>query len=156
MRIDYDTMLWAGVVVWLLSAFALQYINLPTPPYLWVFAAVATLLVGAYEISKNQYLGYAVVGLIAVYIIYVVVVAQLWLYLVAGVILLVMFLVAFEMVMGREWRRNPFAWLILGALIVIFAVVLGVVAGPMMILAAHIQKMRKQRRRRPRLSNTLP
>ena len=111
---------------------------------------------GAYEISKNQYFGYAVVGLIAVYIIYVVVVAKLWLYLVASVILLVMFLVAFEMVMGREWRRNPFAWLILGALIVIFAVVLGVVAGPMMILAAHIQKMRKQQRRRPRLSNTLP
>lgn len=127
--------------------FALQYINLPTPPNLWVFAAVATLLVGAYEISKNQYFGYAVVGLIAVYIIYVVVVAKLWLYLVAGVILLGVFLAAFEMVMGREWRRNPFAWLILGALIVILTVVLGVMAGPIMILAAHIQKMRKQQRK---------
>jgi hypothetical protein len=51
--------------------------------------------------------------------------------------------------MGREWRDNPFAWLILIILLIIIMAIGGAIVGPILVLAAQLMRMRGKGRYQP-------
>jgi hypothetical protein len=45
--------------------------------------------------------------------------------------------------MGREWSRNPLAWLILIVLLIIVVAIGGAIAGPILVLVARLLSKRR-------------
>jgi hypothetical protein len=68
---------------------------------------------------------------------------------VAGLILFGLFIIVFQWIMGREWRDNPFAWLILIILLIIIMAIGGAIVGPILVLAAQLMRMRGKGRYQP-------
>jgi hypothetical protein len=49
----------------------------------------------------------------------------------------------FQWMMGREWSRNPLAWLILIVLLIIVVAIGGAIAGPILVLVARLLSKRR-------------
>lgn len=57
-------------------------------------------------------------------------------YLIAGLILLVVFIIVLQWLWGREWRGNPFYWLIIILLVIAIIAVGGALVGPILVIIA--------------------
>jgi hypothetical protein len=146
MRVNWVSALdWIGLIIWLVSLIILPFLKLhiTIPSYLWIFPVVSLALTIAYRINSSIiYAVYINIGIILIYLIFVIILVKLWLYLVAGLILFGLFIIVFQWIMGRKWRGNPFAWLILIILLIIIMAIGGAIVGPILVLAAQLMRMR--------------
>jgi hypothetical protein len=153
MRVNWVSALdWIGLIIWLVSLIILPFLKLhiTIPSYLWIFPVVSLALTIAYRINSNIiYAVYINIGIILIYLIFVIILVKLWLYLVAGLILFGLFIIVFQWIMGREGRDNPFAWLILIILLIIIMAIGGAIVGPILVLAAQLMRMRGKGRYQP-------
>jgi len=145
MRVSYSVLAWLGLIIWLLSLIVLPFFKLHIPNYLWIFPVVTIALMIAYRVSGffSTYITYAIVGIVIIYLVFTLIIIKLWLYFVAGIILLGLFIMVFQWMMGREWGRNPFAWLILIVLLIIVAAIGGAIVGPILVLVAQLLDRRR-------------
>jgi hypothetical protein len=106
---------------------------------------VTIALMIAYRIGGffSTYITYAIVGIVIIYLVFTLIMIKLWLYFVAGIILLGLFAMVFQCMMGREWSRNPLAWLILIVLSIIVVAIGGAIAGPILVLVAQLLSKRR-------------
>jgi hypothetical protein len=153
MRVNWVSALdWIGLIIWLVSLIILPFLKLhiTIPNYLWIFPVVSLALTIAYRINSSIiYAVYINIGIILIYLIFVIILVKLWLYLVAGLILFGLFIIVFQWIMGREWRGNPFAWLILIILLIIIMAIGGAIVGPILVLAAQLMRMRGKGKYQP-------
>ena len=139
-------LMWLGEIAWLGSLIAPPLFKLHVPGNLWLFPiAVLILLIvlGFVKEPLRRYVGYAVIALSIVYLVYALLIIRLWMHLIAGLILLVLFIAAFQWVQGNERRKNPLAWLILTILTMIIIAIGGTIIGPILTTAAIIMNTRK-------------
>jgi hypothetical protein len=92
MRVNWASALdWIGLIIWLVSLIILPFLKLhiTIPSYLWIFPMVSLALTIAYRINSSIiYAVYINIGIILIYLIFVIILVKLWLYLVAGLILI--------------------------------------------------------------------
>ena len=151
MRINWVSALdWIGLVIWLVSLIILPFLKLHIPNYLWIFPVVSLALTIAYRIGGSIiYIAYINIGIILIYLVFVIILVKLWLYLVAGLILFGLFIVVFQWTMGREWRNDLFVWLMLIILLIIIMAIGGAIVGPILVLTAQLMRMRGKGRYKP-------
>jgi len=151
MRINWVSALdWIGLVIWLVSLIILPFLKLNIPNYLWIFPVVSLALTIAYRIGGSIiYIAYINIGIILIYLVFVIILVKLWLYLVAGLILFGLFIVVFQWTMGREWRNDLFVWLMLIILLIIIMAIGGAIVGPILVLTAQLMRMRGKGRYKP-------
>jgi len=151
MRINWVSALdWIGLVIWLVSLIILPFLKLHIPNYLWIFPVVSLALTIAYRIGGSIiYIAYINIGIILIYLAFVIILVKLWLYLVAGLILFGLFIVVFQWTMGREWRNDLFVWLMLIILLIIIMAIGGAIVGPILVLTAQLMRMRGKGRYKP-------
>jgi len=151
MRINWVSALdWIGLIIWLVSLIILPFLKLHIPNYLWIFPVVSLALTIAYRIGGSIiYIAYINIGIILIYLAFVIILVKLWLYLVAGLILFGLFIVVFQWTMGREWRNDLFVWLMLIILLIIIMAIGGAIVGPILVLTAQLMRMRGKGRYKP-------
>ncbi|MFP3313580.1 MAG: hypothetical protein RXO28_03585 [Thermocladium sp.] len=151
MRINWVSALdWIGLVIWLVSLIILPFLKLHIPNYLWIFPVVSLALTIAYRIGGSIiYIAYINIGIILIYLAFVIILVKLWLYLVAGLILFGLIIVVFQWTMGREWRNDLFVWLMLIILLIIIMAIGGAIVGPILVLTAQLMRMRGKGRYKP-------
>ena len=111
---------------------------------------VSLALTIAYRIGGSIiYIAYINIGIILIYLAFVIILVKLWLYLVAGLILFGLFIVVFQWTMGREWRNDLFVWLMLIILLIIIMAIGGAIVGPILVLTAQLMRMRGKGRYKP-------
>jgi len=138
------------LVIWLVSLIILPFLKLHIPNYLWIFPVVSLALTIAYRIGGSIiYIAYINIGIILIYLVFVIILVKLWLYLVAGLILFGLFIVVFQWTMGREWRNDLFVWLMLVILLIIIMAIGGAIVGPILVLTAQLMRMRGKGRYKP-------
>jgi len=138
------------LVIWLVSLIILPFLKLHIPNYLWIFPVVSLALTIAYRIGGSIiYIAYINIGIILIYLAFVIILVKLWLYLVAGLILFGLFIVVFQWTMGREWRNDLFVWLMLIILLIIIMAIGGAIVGPILVLTAQLMRMRGKGRYKP-------
>lgn len=146
MKRSAEELMWFGEVAWLGSLLALPFFKLNLPGNLWLFPTVVLILLVVMSLVREplkRYVGYAVIAISIVYLVYALFTIRLWMYLIAGLILLVFFIAAFQWIEGSEWKKNPLAWLILIILTAIIIAVGGAIIGPILVVVAMTMKVRK-------------
>ena len=132
-------LMWLGEFTWIGSLIALPLLKLHIPGNLWVFPLITLPLLVIVNM-RIPYVRYIIIALSIGYLAYALLVIKLWMYFLAGLILLVLFIMVFQWLMGREWRSNPLYWIIIIALIAIIITVGGAIIGPILIIIAQTMK----------------
>jgi len=93
MCVSYSVLAWLGLIIWLLSLITFPFFRLHTN-YLWIFPVVIIALMIAYRIGGffSTYITYAIVGIVIIYLVFTLIMIKLWLYFMAGIILLGLFI----------------------------------------------------------------
>jgi len=134
----YEKYAWFGVFIWLIGHFTLPLFNMQHPTInqavqLWPIPIVVLILMIVQKAMQHPTLSYIIVAISALFLLYIILVLQFWLALLASLVVMGIFYAV------HKSTQNILSFALVALTAIITVAIAGIILGPLLVLIGHLK-----------------